>query len=697
MASKNLLVINMNGGMDGLNLMSNRDADSVSAIQTARQSAPANILNYAEAPSQMVSLVKGSNTFTITGPHAAVVGDLCYGQALPRIRKLTITSIVLDTATDISTFTLSQPSYVTAASVLVYFATATELFKMNENPPAALNGTPTNPALHYNCRWLADAFNVPDIPANAGITKAAIVSLIGPLIRKTYKLTATGGIFSLVVDDGLGGRRNPQNGDIPKQLTSHNDQTSTWLANAPEGAIRGWGGGIADGFLNQLPNPLQRGLAAVSLDTGTPFTAGIQTSTYNASANSILLKYPGFTSVAWPNDKGTAAVKDALTAIISQAAILQPAGYQNDFYTSVRKFNDSASVFQPLLKNAPAITSPATTGPVTLMKNLQQIARLMLMNNPNRGFSLSRSGNIVTAVTAVSNATATRVAGSTSVTITCSVHGMFTSNTSTTDLTDSVVITGIDTATPAAGYKITLVPGDVNSKFTVTSTATTALTDAPVTVRLKHNFTVDNKVFAAGETEALDASIPTDGWQVASVPNEYTITFNTTATGAYVAGTVSAKLKLLNLSKQVFYTHTPAVSWDTHNEANTIPLNSLDQALTYFHDIVDRIKDADVVGLSITEFGRTVTTNITGGTDHGWGNHAYVFGKSVKGNRIYGDTLDYSVSGPHVGTNMLVPTTSVYQYGATFARWMGLSDAEIVGLFPKIVNWPIGERYLGFL
>lgn len=690
MASKNLIAVNLGGGMDGMNAVSYRDARSVAFLQAARQSAPSNILNYEEAPSKTVSLVKGSATFTVADTTGITVGDLCYGSGLPRIRKLTVLSI---TGNDV---TLSGPSYVNASGATVYFGSSTELFKMNENPPISSAGNLANPGLHRNLRWLADAFNTP-VAGNATKTKAAVISNIGTMITKYYKTTDSAGIFILETDDGAGGRRVTIPQEEVKARTSHNDQSSTWLANAPEGAVEGWGGGIADCFLGTLPTDEMKGLAAVTLEPGTPYTSGTTAISYNASGNAILLEYPGYATTAWPGGKEGSETQDELTELIRQAAHLKPTGSENDFHKSVIRFNQTAERYQPLFKLAPEITGlPEDAGPATpLMKNLKQILRMMLMNNPNRGFAFTRVGNTVTAETQVSNGTVTRASGSTSALVTCIGHGLFTSNI-VGNGTDSVLITGADASPPAGGYKITLTPGDEDNSFTITTADNTALTDAPVTVRLKHNFTTANKVFIKETTYPIDSVIPVDGFQTLTTPNNYTFTFSTTDSSAY-AGANTGFAKLIHLDKQVFYTNTPGFSWDTHDSTNDQSLLNLDRALEYFDSIASRMVNANYVGFTITEFGRTYTTNATGGTDHGWGNHAFVWGKDVIGNTIYGQPIDYDPSGPNIASSMLVPTTSVYQYGATLAKWMGSTDAEILELFPKLTNWPANERYLGFL
>jgi len=78
-----------------------------------------------------------------------------------------------------------------------------------------------------------------------------------------------------------------------------------------------------------------------------------------------------------------------------------------------------------------------------------------------------------------------------------------------------------------------------------------------------------------------------------------------------------------------------------------------------------------------SDFGRTLTVN-GDGTDHGWGGHHFVIGGAVKGKRVVGNYPDLTLNGPtDAGNGRLIPTTSVEQYAATLATWMGVSATDI--------------------
>jgi uncharacterized protein (DUF1501 family) len=74
----------------------------------------------------------------------------------------------------------------------------------------------------------------------------------------------------------------------------------------------------------------------------------------------------------------------------------------------------------------------------------------------------------------------------------------------------------------------------------------------------------------------------------------------------------------------------------------------------------------------------------------------------VQGGRIHGAFPDLSLGGPDdSGTRgALIPSTSVEQYAATFAKWLGVADSDMPAVFQNLyANLPDfgGQATLGFM
>lgn len=88
--------------------------------------------------------------------------------------------------------------------------------------------------------------------------------------------------------------------------------------------------------------------------------------------------------------------------------------------------------------------------------------------------------------------------------------------------------------------------------------------------------------------------------------------------------------------------------------------------------------------------------NGNGGSDHGWGSHHLIVGGSVAGAKLYGKFPTLVVDGPDdSGGGRWIPTTAVDEYAATFARWFGVSNAELPTLFPNIGRFANNLDFLG--
>ncbi len=98
--------------------------------------------------------------------------------------------------------------------------------------------------------------------------------------------------------------------------------------------------------------------------------------------------------------------------------------------------------------------------------------------------------------------------------------------------------------------------------------------------------------------------------------------------------------------------------WDTHDsQANTLSQLAQDYAnsmAAFYYDMGDRMANISVV--TLTEFGRRLSENGSGGTDHGKGNVAFIMGGGVNGGQVYRDWPGLS-SNDLVGPGDLAPTT----------------------------------------
>ena len=81
--------------------------------------------------------------------------------------------------------------------------------------------------------------------------------------------------------------------------------------------------------------------------------------------------------------------------------------------------------------------------------------------------------------------------------------------------------------------------------------------------------------------------------------------------------------------------------WDTHIRQGALRgsffgrARDLSNAIAAFWNDLGRFQD-EVVLMTMTEFGRTVRQNGSGGTDHGHGSCLFVLGNGVRGGKVHG-------------------------------------------------------------
>ncbi|MDR9390354.1 MAG: DUF1501 domain-containing protein [Wenzhouxiangella sp.] len=145
------------------------------------------------------------------------------------------------------------------------------------------------------------------------------------------------------------------------------------------------------------------------------------------------------------------------------------------------------------------------------------------------------------------------------------------------------------------------------------------------------------------------------------------------------------------------------VDWggfDTHSNQRGADMDNQDgllQALSNgLADLDEQLAQGglqdQVVTMVMSEFGRPLRPNSNGGTDHGWGNHFWIMGGPVNGNKVYGQMPSLIPGGPDdMGEDALgrwVPTTSTEQIAASVMEWFGLPRSAFPKVFAHLQNFP---------
>ncbi len=148
---------------------------------------------------------------------------------------------------------------------------------------------------------------------------------------------------------------------------------------------------------------------------------------------------------------------------------------------------------------------------------------------------------------------------------------------------------------------------------------------------------------------------------------------------------IVARLIKGNLGTRIFMVEIGG--FDTHAKQYELHLELLNHLSTavkaFYADLAfgnSGLEDK-VLGVTFSEFGRTIFENGSNGTDHGWGTHILMFGGGL-GNGFTGQYQDLSNPDPFVDPSFSVDFRSVY---ATILQdWLGNT--------PELVNFVMGQQ-----
>ncbi len=136
--------------------------------------------------------------------------------------------------------------------------------------------------------------------------------------------------------------------------------------------------------------------------------------------------------------------------------------------------------------------------------------------------------------------------------------------------------------------------------------------------------------------------------------------------------------------------------WDTHtNQGNSRGqlANRLkdfgDGLAALYHDLGDRMQN--VVIITMTEFGRAMRQNGSGGTDHGHASCSFVFGGGIRGGKVYGQWPGLAPEQLYEHRDLALTTDFRNVFSEILIKHMGARDVLPVfpNFTPKLTQTPL--------
>lgn len=152
-----------------------------------------------------------------------------------------------------------------------------------------------------------------------------------------------------------------------------------------------------------------------------------------------------------------------------------------------------------------------------------------------------------------------------------------------------------------------------------------------------------------------------------------------------------AQLIKMNVGMEVAFAESGG--WDTHfNQGRETGIfarnvNDLSESIIAFWTDMGTLQD-DVTVMTMTEFGRTVKQNGTGGTDHGRASCNFILGNSVKGGLVHGIVNPLAIENLEDGRDLAVTTDFRAVFSEVADKHLKINNDKI--LFPDWSGKKIG-------
>ncbi|SOD18254.1 DUF1501 domain-containing protein [Pedobacter xixiisoli] len=189
--------------------------------------------------------------------------------------------------------------------------------------------------------------------------------------------------------------------------------------------------------------------------------------------------------------------------------------------------------------------------------------------------------------------------------------------------------------------------------------------------------------------ESFDAIKMLQKTDVKNYKPENDVTYPTTALG----NSLKQIAQLIKMDVGLEVAFAESNGWDTHfNQGKDTGVfarnvNDLSNCMMAFWNDLSRYQD-DVTVMTMTEFGRTVAQNGTGGTDHGRASCNFILGNTVNGGVVHGMVNPLSKDNLEDGRDLAVTTDFRSVFSEVADVHLGIENDKI--LFPDFDGKKIG-------
>ncbi len=152
-----------------------------------------------------------------------------------------------------------------------------------------------------------------------------------------------------------------------------------------------------------------------------------------------------------------------------------------------------------------------------------------------------------------------------------------------------------------------------------------------------------------------------------------------------LGGSMRQIAQLIKMDVGIEVAFTESGGWDTHFNQGTDngvfarSVTDLSGSITAFWKDLEAYQD-NVTVMTMTEFGRTVHQNGTGGTDHGRASCNFILGNQVVGGKVYGDVKALAVENLEDGRDLPVTTDFRSVFSAVADAHLQIANDRV--LFP---------------